>query len=400
MTGCGIISEYNPFHNGHKYQIDLLKSKYPSAVTVSLMSPNFVQRGECAIFDKYQRAAAAVSAGVDVSLSIPLVFSVLSAEGYAEAGVRLAHSLGLDAISFGVECDDSNILLSVAEFMISDEYKISVERICKEQPSLSLIRAGEQAVEKAFGKEYASVLSSPNNILALEYIKAIKRLNLGLDIIPIKREGAGYKSLDVSPLPSATLVRKRIYDREELEGLVPDSCLELYKKYIFEKDYCEKDTLFSHIHFALLQKDRDSLSKCVGSVELADRIKKALHESEDLESAISKAVTTRFTRSRVTRALISSLLNISYNFFMHTPPAYTQLLAFNERGRRFLSSRRKEDFPIITKNADATQYRASDLFSSQWDAECIADSLWALSCSSKRQANHFMKQSPFFLKQN
>ncbi len=396
---CGIISEYNPFHNGHKYQTDFLKSKYPNAVTVALMSSNFVQRGECALFDKYARAAAAVSAGVDLALSIPFVFSVLSAEGYAEAGVRLAHKLGLDAISFGAECDEYEKLFSIADFMLSEEYKGLVESICASSPSLSLVRAGERAVLSALGKACAVEVSKPNNILALEYIKAIKRYSLPLDVIIVKRAGAGYKSLELSPFPSAMLIREKLYSQESIEGLVPDECYGLYREYISKGAACDRDKFLSHMHFSLLQKSDALLDKCVGSVELASRIRRAIFESDSIDSAASRAVSARFTRARVMRALVSALFEIPHNAFMHKAPAYTQLLAFKESARAYLASRRRESFPIITKNADASVFEQDIEFSAQWRAECMADSFFALSCAVPRPANSFIKQSPFFIKE-
>lgn len=398
MKECGIISEYNPFHNGHRYQTDILKSKYPDITVVSLMSPNFVQRGECAIFDKYARAEAAVKAGVDLVLSIPLVFSVLSAEGYAEAGVSLASALGLDAISFGAECDDTGVLFEIADFMLSEEYKKSTEALCTSSPSLSLMRAGEKAVLLSLGERCAEAVSKPNNILALEYIKAIKRYAPTLETIIIKRKGAGYKSLETSPFPSAMLIRDKIAKGESLDGLVPDSCNEVYTRCLLQGEYIDREKFLSHLHFTLLQRSDDELCDYIGSVELAHRIKEAINNSNNLEEAVSKAITTRFTRARIMRAVISALLKIPHNAFMHKAPSYTQLLAFGEKGREFLASRRKDSFPIITKNADTSEYEKDAEFTSQWSAECLADSLWSLGCYKPRSANFFLKRSPFVLK--
>ena len=248
------------------------------------------------------------------------------------------------------------------------------------------------------GDECAHAVSQPNNILALEYIKAIKTLALPLDVVIIKRVGAGYKSLDVSPFPSAMLIRDRIYSNGDIKGLVPEECYRLYMEYTLNGDYCNRVAFLSHMHFALLQKEDTVLCECVGSVELAHRIKRALLESDNLESAVSKAITTRFTRARVMRALLSALFGIPHNAYMHEVPAYTQLLAFSERARPFLSSRRRADFPIITKNADTTEYEKDPAFLRQWDMESMADRFWALSCNTPRNANYFMKRSPFFLK--
>lgn len=395
MKVIGIISEYNPFHNGHAYQVETLRRLYPDAVITAIMSPNFVQRGEAALFDKYSRARAAVTGGVDLVFSMPFVFANLSAEGFAEAGVRLAHSLKIDSLSFGTECDDRDLLLNIADLMLSDTFEKNVKKTCDDTPSLSLTRAKQRVVGEALGDKAFETVSQPNNILALEYIKAIKRLKLQIDILPIKREGEGYKSLNASALPSAMLLRQRISSGDNTDGLVPKECGILYKELINKGKYCDTE-IFSKILFSALSlKSVDETERNFGSFELASKFRKHLLTTETLYDAIDQTIGTRFTRSRIQRAIISAFFNISHNEFMHVPPSFTQLLATSEKGRIHLAALRHEEFPIIVKNADTERYCDRPDFSRQFELEKAADGIWAQIQKSADAPNSFIKKSPF-----
>jgi len=391
----GIISEYNPFHNGHAYQIDTLRRIYPDAVIAAIMSPNFVQRGEAALFDKYSRAHSAVLGGVDAVFSLPLVFANLSAEGFAEAGVRLAHSLKIDTLSFGVECDECKSLFEIADLMLSDGFSERVDKICASTPSLSLTRAIQKSIEEALGENASKTVSQPNNILALEYIKAIKRLKLPIDVLPIKREGEGYKSLKASPLPSALLLRQKILQKEQICGLIPEACGILYNELIASGSFCDTEFFSKLLQSSLLLKTAEETERCFGSFELASKFRKQLLSSSSLDEAIDKTVGTRFTRTRIKRSVISAFFGIAHNEFIHEEPKFTQLLALSEKGRAHLSALRHSSFPIIVKNADAEKHEDYTSFKRQLDFEKAADRIWAQSQHRPCSPDIFMKKSPF-----
>ena len=394
MKTIGIICEYNPFHNGHKRQIDILKEKYPDSVVVAIMSGCFVQRGEPAIFDKYTRAEASLRGGADLCVGIPFVFSSLSAEGFARAGVIIAKKLRLDAISFGTECDEEKELDRLSDFLLSDDFAKKLSEKCDAFPELSLMKAGELVVSETLGQRYADIISKPNNILALEYIKAIKRDSISLRTIPVLREGEGYKSLNASPLPSATFVREQILCGESLTGFVPTRALDVYERDIKEGCIFDYDAFskFTLSFLSLLPKDK--IERCIGSVELSNRLRNALLTATDIDELICACITARYTKARIKRGIISSLFDIVHNEFIHKDPEFVQVLSANKKGCEVLSALRKNTFPIITKNADYLNLSESAEFKRQFEFEIKASGIWGQFQKKSVSFNSFMKKSP------
>lgn len=395
MGSVAIISEYNPFHNGHARQLELIHSHCPDAVTVSIMSPNFVQRGDGAVFDKYSRARAANACGVDLCLSLPFVFANLSAEGFAEAGVKIANAVGVDILCFGAECESQSLLTEIADYMLSEEFTEHTAQICRDNPSLSLMRAAEPSIAERLGESAVKAFREPNNILAIEYIKAIRKFNFPITPLAVVRNGAGYKSLSHSPLPSALYVRERLSKKEDISSLVPSPAFEIYSSLIDEGNYFDYEAFYRFLHSSIYMKSIDELERCTGSFELASRISNGVKNFSSLDQSLNSMTTTRFTRSRIKRALICALFGISHNEFMHKDPEFSQLLAVSEKGRRVLASLRGNNLPIIVKNADASKYTADSNFRRQFELELLADGVWAQFQKTPAAPNSFIKTSPF-----
>ncbi len=401
MKSVGIISEYNPFHNGHKFQIGKVREKYGECTVVSLMSPNFVQRGEPSLFDKYSRGYSAVAGGADLCLCMPTVCVNLSAEGFASSGIYACAKLNLDAVCFGAECDGRDALFEIAEYTLTEEYRTGVKEECQADPSLSLMRAGERHIAKTMGKEYAEIISQPNNILAVEYIKALKKQNYNPEVIIIKREGEGYKSLRESPLPSATFLREKILSPAfSAERFVPQKCGEIYSELARSGKYAESGKFRDILRATLLFKSTNEIEECVGSGELASRIANAVRCAENFDAFISEVTSPRITRARINRTLLSCLFGTSHNEFIHESPAFLQLTAANRRGCEFLAERRRSEFPIIVKNADNEKFSDKRDFKRQWAYECRADEVWAMCRKAPCPPNIFLKQSPYIIRQD
>ena len=393
MKNVLIICEYNPFHNGHAYQIKKTKELFPDARVICLMSPNFVQRGESAVFHKYTRANAALLGGADLVLSLPFVFSTLSAEGFCEAGVQIGKALGVDALVFGAEDSDER-LCEIAAVQSTDTFSKEVEVLCKKEPSLSLQEAGELLIREKLGTEYSALVKKPNNILAIEYIKAIKKTKAPITPVSIKRVGEGYKSLSDSQLPSATLIRQKICANEDFKEGVPEKIRALYEKSINSGSFSVPEKYESFLRCSLLSKSRDELISLFKNRELASRLYKSLRECESFEDAIIKAATSRITHTRIKRAALSAAFGISHNRFMHDTPSFVQVLAMNPRGREFLSCQRKNDsIVILTKSADYVKY-GGEKFKEQFLYEIRADEIWASIANAPLSPNCFMKISP------
>ena len=405
MRTAGIICEYNPFHTGHKRQIDILRDMGYDCI-VCVMSGNYTQRGEFAIFDKYTRAESAIMGGADLVLELPFPYSSFSAEGFANAGVHILASVGVDAICFGSECGDAATLERAAEALLSPEFK---------EVYSELVKSGRGSAAAYFDaittitKENASLLS--NDILGISYIAAIKKLGADLDIIPIKRDGAAYneKSLDQNVLPSASAIREKIKNgsndiQSSLSGFLPDSSLSVLEKAqkngngpVFTCNVGDKILSFFRLMSAGEISAR-AIARSMGGESVAEdgfgicqRLCNTAKECHTFEEFLKASYTAKFTDARINRVILFSVLGIS-GAVGCKQPEYTTLLAANRIGREFLSGIRKDcDFPIITKPADAPE-------SVQKTISEAADSLYAEAMGNGKGLDFFIKSHPFMLK--
>lgn len=400
MRTAGIICEYNPFHAGHKRQIDILRDMGHDCI-VCVMSGNYTQRGELAIFDKYTRAESAIMGGADLVLELPFPYSSFSAEGFATAGVHILASIGVDAICFGSECGDANILERAADAILSHEFKEKYSELIKGG------RGSATAYFDAIGaitNESTELLS--NDILGISYIAAIKRLGVNLNIIPIKRDGAAYndKALKEGVMPSASAIRKKIQDsaldmQYDLAGFIPDEALSVLDnaRPVFTENIGDRILSF----FRLMSADEiaaRAISRSMGGDSIAEdgfgicqRLCNTARNSNSFEEFLKAAYTAKFTDARINRVILFSLLGVS-GTVGRRQPEYTTLLAANGVGREFLSVIRKScNYPIITKPADApdsVQKRLSE----------AADSFYAEAMGKEIGIDFFIKSHPFMLK--
>ena len=396
MKSVGIICEYNPFHNGHKRQIDLLREMGYERI-ICVMSGNYTQRGELAIADKYTRANAAMLGGADIVLELPFPYSSLSAEGFARAGVHILSSLGIDAISFGSESADLDLLTAAADAVASQEFIEKYSSNVKGGAAKSFF----SLLGEHIGKD-CSILS--NDILAIQYIAAIKALNASLEIVPIKRNGAAYNeiSLEKDTLPSATAIRKKVKTdngfTSELSTYIPSESLKALDNAptVFAKNIDREIVHF----FKSMTPDEicaRAISRSGGGRSVADdgcgiveRLCKGARGAKNLSDLLYSAYNLRYTDARVNRVLLFSLLGVS-DTAAKTLPEYTTLLASNDNGRAFLSEgRKRRSYNIVTKPADAPessiQKRLGD----------TADELYTLAMGNNTPIDYFIKKSPVF----
>lgn len=402
MRTAGIICEYNPFHTGHKLQIDILRGMGYDCI-ICVMSGNYTERGELAIFDKYTRAKSAIMGGADVVLELPFPYSTFSAEGFADAGVHILSSIGVDAICFGSECGDAAALERAADAVISPEFK----EIYSE-----LTRSGRGAAAAYFDaisaitKESSVMLS--NDILGISYIAAIKKLGAKLDIVPIKRDGAAYneKSLYENVLPSASAIREKIRNgtgdiEADLSGYIPNKSLSVLAQArstpVFTENIGGKILSFFRLMSANEIAAR-AISRSMGGDAVAEdgfgicqRLCNIAREINGFKEFLEASYTAKYTDARINRVILYSLFGVS-DAMTHTVPKYTTLLAANGIGREFLSAIRKDcDFPIITKPADAPD-------SVQRTLSEAADSLYAEAMGQGIGLDFFIKSHPYMLK--
>jgi len=360
MKTVGIISEYNPFHLGHAGHIERTKTAlgYDCAV-VCIMSGNFVQRGDFAIFNKHARAETAVRCGADLVIEMPSPYVLSSAECFAAAGVFLLDKLCVcDYISFGSESGDVGMLEEVAEALISAEtIALAKERMAE---GLSYASAMQKAADAVLGT-YSEALKSPNNLLGIEYLKAIARNRSPMRPVTIKREGGDHDGDDGF---SASALRKKLLHGETTQGLIPQAASMVLMKEIAEGRgpvsirACEQ-AILSRLRYS------GDFSRLHGAVEgLDNRLARYAASEPTIERILERVKTKRYTMSRLRRMLMCACLGITAEDTRESPP-YIRVLAMNQIGMGILRTAHiKSELPIITKPASVKKMpeRAYEIF--------------------------------------
>lgn len=344
----GIICEYNPFHNGHAYHIAQAKKELGASAVVCVMSGNFVQRGECAAFDKWQRAKWALMGGADLVLELPTGYCLQSAQGFAHGAVATLNALGIvDVLSFGSEAGELLPLQKAAKALgaQSAAFNASLKRSLKR--GLSYPAAHSNAAKEAHGLPKCGILDTPNNLLAVEYIKALEALQSPIAPHTIARKCAGHDEMAPSEsFASATYLRSLLKDGKDISGYVPA---------FVAKDLVQPvaaEGLYPLLAYALLCATPDGLKDICGTGDgLGNRLLKAsLQNFTGIDTYLSYIKTKRYTMSRIKRTLLNILLK--NNTKSNQMPEYIRVLALNSKGTKLLKAAKKTcQLPIITKTA-------------------------------------------------
>lgn len=354
----GIIAEYNPFHNGHRHQIEYLRSQGTQIIAVA-MSGNFVQRGAPAWTDKYLRTRMALSQGADLVFELPAVYALSSAEHFAFGGISLLSALHMDSFCFGCETPSLPLLDSAAELLQKEpvDYRQTLQEYLKSGASYPAAR--EAALRRSMPELPPDFLSGANNILALEYLKALKRIGSTMIPVPIRRTDSGYHSTEISSggFSSASAVRSSYKETNSLEDISPalprevSSLLESHSGRL-GMDTADFDTL---LYYALRRAVRKGVLTHYGDIneELANRIEKSLADYRTADAFILSLKRKNITYSRICRCLFQLLLEIPAEFVNGTshPVPYLRLLGMRRSASSYL--RRVTALPILTKTADA-----------------------------------------------
>ena len=373
MKTAAIICEYNPFHNGHKYQIDYVKNNTDADAVVCLMSGSLVQRGEFAIFDKKVRAKAAILSGADLVLENPSFCVLRSAEGYAYSSVYTLSMLNsIDYLVFGAE-DDIDVLLPIARLLLNEleEFKISLLRHLNK--GLSFASARGQAIADVLGNEFCEIIKKPNNILGIEYLKALLKLNSKIQPVVVKRIGVEHNEKEAfENYASASFIRENI-NNPDVKNYVPKEVYSLYKG----ASFCESK-LDNAIISSLILKSLDELKNVDGISEgLENKIKDAALKARTLDELINNVKSKRYAYSRIKRAIFSSYLGI-YRDDIDELPKYIKIIDFNERGQAFLNFAKKASDIKICKNATPLLKDVDAM--KKWKKELEIDKVYELYC--------------------
>ncbi len=358
MKVAAIISEYNPFHEGHRYQIDRIHEILGNdTAIIAIMSGNYTQRGELAICDKTIRAKSAVECGVNLVLEIPFPFSMSSAEFFAKSGVKIANEIGVvDYLVFGSENGDIRNLSDLATITLSSEYQLMLDTLSNDvsYKEFGYPELCEIAMTRLYGKELSRDFFTPNNILSIEYIKAILSFGSHIEPLTIKREGAGYHDI-INPMvnfQSASAIRAEILENNySALSYLPKNAKSTFLNAI-EEGKMPSD--ISRLDAAVISSFR--LNSPLADVDIMDasgglynRLCALSADATSISSLTALAETRKYTKARIRRAIWNSYFGVTSSE-VRALPAYTQVLAMDSIGRLLLKGIKKmSDFPVITK---------------------------------------------------
>ncbi len=346
MSVIGIVCEFNPFHNGHKHLIDSVKTD--GDVVVCVMSGNFVQRGEPAIFPKDLRVKSALMCGADIVLELPFLYATASAEIFASSAVKILNSFGCDKIAFGTENTTLSQLENAVDVLLSEDFDNKIKKHLEGGVSYPIAR--QMAYE-----EYSCDcdISSPNNILAIEYISAIKKNNYNITPVTVNRMGADYNdNFAVNEFASATHIRSLINDKNDFLRYVPDNVFQIYKKALVDGEYLDTNK-FNISALSILRSINIINPEIANMAEgIENRITSAVKTSSNLAEIYDKVKTKRFTHSRIRRAVLSAIMNVTNDDLRISVP-YCRLLGFNMKISNKLGDLAKKcSLPFVVNYSD------------------------------------------------
>lgn len=365
----GIITEFNPLHNGHKYLIDTIRSKYKDATIIIAMSGDFVQRGEGAILDKYKRASMAIDAGVNIVVQIPTVFALSSANYFAFGAINTLIKLGVDKIIFGMEANNINDLTAIATFLNNetDEFKERIKAYLLD--GLSYPKARMLAIRDCYNNSFIEEMNSSNNILAIEYIRHIllynESSNKKVTYEGIIRQGQNYNDSEISnKLTSAKAIRNALFNNNTLKlkdcttSFSYKLLMEAYNEnsLVFTDDF--SDILFYKLLDICKYQKQDAIDKLLFYNDMSEFLAASIYtkfinweEDFKITSFINSLKSKNYTYSRISRCLFSIILGIRKKD-VKEEIHFINLLSFDNKGRDILSHIKKElDIPLISKNS-------------------------------------------------
>lgn len=369
MTTSGIIAEFNPLHKGHEFLIS--EAKKDGAV-ICVLSSNFVQRGEVAIAEKSVRANAALKAGCDLVLELPVCWSMSTAQNFALGGVSALHFAGCDRIVFGSESGNTDELLNAAELLNSEAFSLALS---KELGCGVTFAAARETAGAALGID-PQLLSNPNNNLGIEYMIAANKLGSNISFDTVKRVGAAHDSLEENTFVSATLLRKalRSGDMATCEKYMPDNISKL-----FSADNISDPSLLERAILATLrQRTAEELSRLPDISEgLENKLYSAISSASSLDELLDQLKVKRYTLARLRRLVLSAFLGLDSSLFMKPIP-YLRVLGFNKTGEALLRDKlSKSPVPVITRSSDVKSLNPDGLHI--FETEAKATDLFALS---------------------
>ncbi len=369
MKVVGIVAEYNPFHKGHAYHIKKAKELTGSDYCIVVMSGNYTQRGIPAMIDKHSRAQMALLNGADLVFELPVRFATSSAEGFATSAISLLNATGVVTdLCFGSECGEVEKLTQIAKVLLDepDEYKEVLKRELKNGHSYPVARNMALQGLDCWDFDSLKILSMPNNILGIEYIKALIKTGSKMNPVTVKRKGSNYNECSLSELYSSALaIRSSIASTENLENIysaVPKNVYDIMKERQNISFPIVPDDFSEMLHYKLLSEKENGFTQYIDvNADLSDRIAKNVYQYKNYESFCDLLKTKNMTYTRISRCLLHILLDLKTK--EDVTPSYIRILGLNTKAGD-LSKALKENcsLPLISKLADAKKQLSDDAF--------------------------------------
>ena len=338
MASVGIICEYNPFHNGHLYHLNIIKQKYPDDVIVLVLSGNFTQRGDFSIIDKWKKVEIAKKMGIDLIVELPFPFATQSADFFSYGAVTILEKLHVDKLVFGSETDNIDDLIKIAKCQIDNEdFDILVKLYSKSGLNYP------SAINKAIYDLTGTMVDTPNNLLGVSYVKTILQNGYKIEPICIKRIN-DYHSLELSDISSATAIRKALKEGKSVSDNVPPLVLPYLSELHFRDDY------FSYLKYKIITDEKLDRYQSVDE-GIEKRLKKVINECENYEDIINKIKSKRYTYNRISRMLLHILIGFTKEQALEMKDVnYIRILGFDAEGQNYLKKIKKNcDVKILSK---------------------------------------------------
>lgn len=334
----GVIAEYNPFHNGHMYHLNKIKEMFPNEEIVAVISSSFTQRGEPSIINKWDKTDICLKAGIDLVIELPYVFSTESADYFSYGALTILEKLGVDKFVFGSETNDIDIFKKIVDIQLNNEDFDKLVKIY-----LKFGNNYPTALSLALKDLDGEVLTLPNDLLGISYVKIIKENNYKIKPFCIKRT-SDYNSLSIdNNISSATAIRKALEENKDVSSLVPDFVLEKFSELHFKEDY------FKFLKYKIMLDDNLERYQTVDE-GLGFKLKKEIISSTSYDELIEKIKSKRYTQNRINRMLNHILCNFTKEKKSKCQDLeYIRVLGFNDKGQMFINKNKKKcDLPIIS----------------------------------------------------
>ena len=357
MQIIGLIAEYNPFHNGHLYQINKIKEKYPDSIIIAVVSSSFTQRGDVSIIDKWTKTQIALDNNIDLVVELPFVYATQSSDIFAKGAIEILKRLNIDTLVFGTESTSLDQISTVADLeLYNPEYNNLVKQYLKE--GINYPTATNKAILALNGRK----ISTPNDLLALSYIKEIKKQNLHITPVNIVRTSIYHSLSSEGNISSATAIRHKNLKNEKIDNLIP------YSPNLIKK--ISMNNYYPYLKYKILSEGIEIKKYNTLEEGIENKITKEIINANTYEELITKIKTKRSTYNKISRMLLHILTNFTKEEAQNIKIDYIRILGFNKNGQKYLNKIKKEvKLPLITgyqKNISKTldiELRVSKIYS-------------------------------------